>query len=132
MAYVAIRGGADAIAGSAQIMDALRALAQTDPIVLDQIERQLPFLHSRVLSEGGLYHPRLASLALKQALGDSLEAAFSCAHTARPSRVWVKPRRMIRSTCATPAGNLPPSRTFAAGRCWVRRPITCTGCSALI
>lgn len=76
MAYVAIRGGADAIAASARMMDALRALAQTDPLSLDQIERQLPLLHARVLSEGGLYHPRLASLALKQALGDSLEAAF--------------------------------------------------------
>ena len=76
MAYVAIRGGAEAIAGSARIMDVLRALGQTDPIALDQIERQLPLLHARVLSEGGLYHPRLASLALKQALGDPLEAAF--------------------------------------------------------
>ncbi len=76
MAYVAIRGGQQAIEGSARIMDAMRALGTASPIELDQIERQLPFLHSKVLSEGGLYHPRLASLALKQALGDSLEAAF--------------------------------------------------------
>jgi alpha-D-ribose 1-methylphosphonate 5-triphosphate synthase subunit PhnI len=76
MAYVAIRGGEEAIAGAARIMDALRALDQSAPLTLDQIERQMPLLHSRVLSEGGLYHPRLASLALKQALGDSLEAAF--------------------------------------------------------
>ncbi|CAM5545777.1 carbon-phosphorus lyase complex subunit PhnI [Frigidibacter albus] len=76
MAYVAIRGGAEAIAGSARIMDALRAMGACDPIELDQIERQMPLLHSRVLSEGGLYHPRLAALALKQSLGDSLEAAF--------------------------------------------------------
>jgi alpha-D-ribose 1-methylphosphonate 5-triphosphate synthase subunit PhnI len=34
-------------------------------------------LHSRVISEGGLYHPRLASLAIKQAQGDTLEAAFT-------------------------------------------------------
>jgi len=76
MAYVAIRGGADAIRGSARLMDALRAMGASAPLELDQIERQLPLLHSRVLSEGGLYHPRLASLALKQSLGDSLEAAF--------------------------------------------------------
>jgi alpha-D-ribose 1-methylphosphonate 5-triphosphate synthase subunit PhnI len=76
MAYVAIRGGEEAIAGSARIMDALRAMGAGDPIELDQITRQMPLLHSRVLSEGGLYHPRLAALALKQSLGDSLEAAF--------------------------------------------------------
>ncbi|NCO85092.1 MAG: carbon-phosphorus lyase complex subunit PhnI, partial [Rhodobacterales bacterium] len=76
MAYVAIRGGADAIKGSARLMDALRAMGSSAPLELDQIERQMPLLHSRVLSEGGLYHPRLASLALKQSLGDSLEAAF--------------------------------------------------------
>lgn len=76
MAYVAIRGGADAIRGSARLMDALRAMGETAPLELDQIERQMPLLHSKVLSEGSLYHPRLASLALKQSLGDSLEAAF--------------------------------------------------------
>jgi len=76
MAYVAIRGGADAIKGSARLMDALRAMGDSAPLELDQIERQMPLLHSKVLSEGSLYHPRLASLALKQSLGDSLEAAF--------------------------------------------------------
>ncbi len=35
------------------------------------------FLHSRILSEGGLFHPKLASLAIKQSLGDTLEAAFA-------------------------------------------------------
>ena len=29
------------------------------------------------ISEGGVYHPRLASLAIKQAQGDTLEAAFA-------------------------------------------------------
>jgi alpha-D-ribose 1-methylphosphonate 5-triphosphate synthase subunit PhnI len=76
MAYVAIRGGADAIKGAARLMDVLRAMGDAAPLELDQIERQMPLLHSRVLSEGSLYHPRLASLALKQSLGDSLEAAF--------------------------------------------------------
>jgi len=76
MAYVAIRGGAEAIKASSRLMDALRAMGQSAPLELDQIERQMPLLHSRVLSEGSLYHPRLASLALKQSLGDSLEAAF--------------------------------------------------------
>jgi alpha-D-ribose 1-methylphosphonate 5-triphosphate synthase subunit PhnI len=34
-------------------------------------------LTSRVISEGGLYHPQLAALALKQFQGDTLEAAFA-------------------------------------------------------
>jgi alpha-D-ribose 1-methylphosphonate 5-triphosphate synthase subunit PhnI len=76
MAYVAIRGGHEAIVASARVMNALRAFGTHDPIELEQIERQLPLLHAKVLSEGGLYHPHLAALALKQSLGDSLEAGF--------------------------------------------------------
>jgi alpha-D-ribose 1-methylphosphonate 5-triphosphate synthase subunit PhnI len=75
--YIATRGGQEAIAAAAQLMDVLRT-TQGDSLPLDvaSIEQQLPLLHSRVLSEGGLYHPELAALALKQSLGDSLEAAF--------------------------------------------------------
>lgn len=77
MSYVAIKGGAQAIAQSNRLLDALRALGgDAAPIGIETIERQLPALHARVLSEGGLYHPALASLALKQSLGDPLEAAF--------------------------------------------------------
>ncbi len=77
MSYVAVRGGAEAIAQSNRLLDALRALGgDSAPIEIDAIERQMPILHGRVLSEGGLYHPTLAALALKQSLGDPLEAAF--------------------------------------------------------
>ncbi|MBU2580778.1 MAG: carbon-phosphorus lyase complex subunit PhnI [Alphaproteobacteria bacterium] len=77
MSYVAIKGGAHAIAQSNRLLDALRALGgDNSPIEAATIETQLPLLHGRVLSEGGLYHPTLAALALKQSLGDPLEAAF--------------------------------------------------------
>lgn len=77
MSYVAIKGGAEAIAQSNRLLNALRALGgDRSPIEAATIERQLPLLHGRVLSEGGLYHPTLAALALKQSLGDPLEAAF--------------------------------------------------------
>lgn len=79
MGYVAIKGGAEAIAASQKICELLRA-RQGDggrPIALDDIEHQLRLLHQRVLSEGGVYHPQLASLAIKQAQGDTLEAAFT-------------------------------------------------------
>jgi alpha-D-ribose 1-methylphosphonate 5-triphosphate synthase subunit PhnI len=78
MGYVAIKGGGVAINGAEDSLDYLRC-EQGDsgtPLDMDTIEHQLRFLHGRVLSEGGLYHPKLASLAIKQTLGDTLEAAF--------------------------------------------------------
>ncbi len=78
MAYVAIKGGERAIQNSSRVCDYLRtAQAESDtPLDRTTIENQLRLLHSRVISEGGVYHPRLASLAIKQAQGDTLEAAF--------------------------------------------------------
>jgi alpha-D-ribose 1-methylphosphonate 5-triphosphate synthase subunit PhnI len=78
MGYVAIKGGGRAIAGTKDVFDFLRS-RQPDagtPLATDTIEQQLRLLHGRVLSEGGVYAPQLASLALKQAQGDTLEAAF--------------------------------------------------------
>ncbi len=79
MGYVAIKGGAKAIEGAAAALEALRAAAgaQATPLDLSAIEHQLRLLTSRVVSEGGLYHPRLAALAIKQMQGDTLEAAFA-------------------------------------------------------
>jgi alpha-D-ribose 1-methylphosphonate 5-triphosphate synthase subunit PhnI len=79
MGYVAIKGGGKAIAEAERLLNVLRArgaLSGEAPLTLDQIQNQLHFLHSQVLSEGGLYDEQLASLALKQSLGDALEAAF--------------------------------------------------------
>lgn len=79
MGYVAIKGGDQAIEGTKSLFDYLRTQQgeETQPIDTDTIEHQLRLLHSRVISEGGVYHPRLASLAIKQAQGDTLEAAFA-------------------------------------------------------
>ena len=79
MGYVAIKGGGQAIKATKKVFDFLRARQGDDAIPLDSatIENQLRLLHSRVISEGGVYHPRLASLAIKQAQGDTLEAAFA-------------------------------------------------------
>lgn len=79
MGYVAIKGGAQAIEGTKEICDFLRTKQSetTQPLDTHTIENQLRLLHSRVLSEGGIYHPKLASLAIKQAQGDTLEAAFA-------------------------------------------------------
>lgn len=79
MGYVAIKGGSHAIEGSKNAFDFLRTRQGEDarPLDTDTIEHQLRLLHSRVLSEGGVYHPQLASLAIKQSQGDTLEAAFT-------------------------------------------------------
>jgi len=79
MGYVAIKGGGRAIEGSHAAVEAMRT-AQGDtgtPLTLSTIEHQLRLLTSRVVSEGGLYHPRLAALAIKQMQGDTLVAAFA-------------------------------------------------------
>lgn len=79
MGYVAIKGGAKAIEGAHQVSEAYRTIEGKagDPLSLKSIENQLRLLTSRIISEGGLYHPSLAALAIKQSQGDTLEAAFA-------------------------------------------------------
>ena len=79
MGYVAIKGGGQAIRGAEDVLETLRASegAAGVPLSIDTIENQLRLLTSRIVSEGGLYHPKLAALAIKQSQGDTLEAAFA-------------------------------------------------------
>ncbi len=79
MGYVAIKGGGQAIRGAEAVLEALRGMEGEAgaPLSLTAIEHQLRLLTSRIVSEGGLYHPQLAALAIKQAQGDTLEAAFA-------------------------------------------------------
>jgi len=125
MAYVAIRGGEQAIEAAADALEHLRTRHGDEPLDCAAIEHQLHLLHGRVLSEGGVYHPQLAALALKQCAGCPLEAAFHL-------RAWraTRPRlsdtpthdtgrmRMIRRISAAfkdvPGGqHLGPTRDFA-------------------
>ena len=75
--YVPVKGGETAIAES------LKALARNrrgDPSVpelsVTQIREQMRGAVDRVMTEGSLYDPDLAALALKQARGDLIEAVF--------------------------------------------------------
>jgi len=79
MGYVAIKGGAQALRAAEQVQEIQRT-QQADAgqsIGVSDIEYQLRLLTSRIVSEAGLYHPRLAALAIKQMQGDTLEAAFA-------------------------------------------------------
>jgi len=77
MAYVAVKGGERAIDNAHRWMEEER---RGDPSVPDltpqQIGEQLGRAVDRVMAEGSLYDPPLAALAIKQAQGDLIEAAF--------------------------------------------------------
>ncbi|MFZ6028881.1 MAG: carbon-phosphorus lyase complex subunit PhnI [Chloroflexota bacterium] len=72
MAYVAVRGGEEAIQQAEKLY---RALNQPfDAGFVSLLERHLPYLIDRVMGEGSLYAPELAALALAQSGGDLYEA----------------------------------------------------------
>ena len=77
MAYVAVKGGEQAIAAAhAWLAEQRRGDAAVAELGIDQIESQLGRAVDRVMAEGSIYDRSLASLAIKQAQGDLVEAAF--------------------------------------------------------
>ena len=77
MAYVAVKGGERAIRNAHAWMEAERRGDPSVPALeLAQIRAQLGRAVDRVMGEGSLYDPDLAALAIKQAQGDLIEAAF--------------------------------------------------------
>lgn len=75
--YVAVKGGEAAILATHDLVAETR---RGDPAVPEltaaQIREQMGLAVARVMNEGSLYDPDLAALALKQAQGDAVEAAF--------------------------------------------------------
>lgn len=76
MSYVALTGGRDAIEGSEQVLERQRRQGADAPLAVSAISSQMSGLTWKVVSEGALYDPELAALAIKQMQGDTLEAAF--------------------------------------------------------
>jgi alpha-D-ribose 1-methylphosphonate 5-triphosphate synthase subunit PhnI len=77
MAYVAVKGGERAIdAAHAWLAEARRGDTALPVIDTAQIAQQLGRACDRVMGEGSLYDRDLAALAIKQAQGDLIEAAF--------------------------------------------------------
>jgi alpha-D-ribose 1-methylphosphonate 5-triphosphate synthase subunit PhnI len=76
MGYVAVKGGAEAIENACRafLFEGLKGDAA--PLSIEQIRDQLFMLVDRVMGEGSLYAPELAAMAIRQAAGDTLEAAF--------------------------------------------------------
>src|SRR5580700_2014727 len=77
MAYVAVKGGERAIRNAhAWLAEERRGDPAVPDLALSQIREQLGRAIDRVMAEGSLYDPDLAALAIKQAQGDLIEAAF--------------------------------------------------------
>ena len=75
--YVAVKGGEKAIENShALLAEARRGDPAVPVLSLAQIEGQLGLAVDRVMAEASLYDRELAALAIKQAQGDLVEAAF--------------------------------------------------------
>jgi alpha-D-ribose 1-methylphosphonate 5-triphosphate synthase subunit PhnI len=75
--YVAVKGGETAILNSYELLAQQR---RGDPDVPElsvaQIRQQLRLSVDRVMTEGSVYDPELAALAIKQSAGDLVEAIF--------------------------------------------------------
>jgi alpha-D-ribose 1-methylphosphonate 5-triphosphate synthase subunit PhnI len=75
--YVAVKGGQKAIENAHRLLAATRrGDEQVAELETAQIADQLALAVDRVMVEGSLYDPEIAALAIKQARGDLIEAAF--------------------------------------------------------
>ena len=75
--YVAVKGGERAINNAhAWLAEERRGDTAIAELSIDQIREQMALAVGRVMSEGSLYDPDLAALAIKQARGDLIEAIF--------------------------------------------------------
>ena len=76
MGYVAVSGGTEAILNAEKLLDYFRLKGKSEPLAVEQIRDQMRLAVDKVMGEGSLYAPNIAALAIKQAEGDTLEAAF--------------------------------------------------------
>ncbi|QKO23097.1 carbon-phosphorus lyase complex subunit PhnI [Rhodoferax sp. BAB1] len=75
--YVAVKGGETAILNSYRLLAEQRRGDRALPeLSVAQIRQQLKLSVDRVMTEGSVYDPELAALAIKQAAGDLVEAIF--------------------------------------------------------
>lgn len=75
--YVAVKGGETAILNSYRLLsEQRRGDAALPELSVAQIRQQLKLAVDRVMTEGSVYDPELAALAIKQAAGDLVEAIF--------------------------------------------------------
>jgi alpha-D-ribose 1-methylphosphonate 5-triphosphate synthase subunit PhnI len=76
LGYVAVKGGTQSILEAARLLRYFRLKGDAPPLEVRQIQEQMRLAVDKVMSEGSLYAPFYAALALKQAEGDTIEASF--------------------------------------------------------
>ncbi|MFB6201114.1 MAG: carbon-phosphorus lyase complex subunit PhnI [Halorhabdus sp.] len=108
MGYVAVTAGEETIERAEDLFEKQRTSGDEVPIDVDQLDSQLGRLTGQAMSEAGLYAPRLAALAVKQAQGDTVEATFLLrAYRSTLERfddpVTVEPGEMIATRRVSPA-----------------------------
>jgi alpha-D-ribose 1-methylphosphonate 5-triphosphate synthase subunit PhnI len=74
--YSAVKGGLEAISVAERLIQHPPLAPDETALDTRHLEHQLALAVDKIMSEGGLYAPELAALALKQAEGDLFEAAF--------------------------------------------------------
>lgn len=106
--YVAVKGGETAILNSYRLLAQQRRGDESVPeLSVSQIRQQMKLAVDRVMTEGSVYDPDLAALAIKQASGDLVEAIFLL----RAYRVTL-PR--LGETCALKTAEMVLSRRISA------------------
>tara|TARA_B110000503_G_C7088021_1_gene388185 strand:- start:240 stop:1352 length:1113 start_codon:yes stop_codon:yes gene_type:complete len=106
--YVAVKGGETAILNTYKMLAEQRR-GNTDYLELsvEQICQQLKLSVDRVMTEGSVYDPELAALAIKQASGDLIEAIFLL-------RAYRSTLPRIGNTCALDTARMQLDRRISA------------------
>lgn len=76
MGYVAVKGGMAAIEAAEELVQDRGTSPDAPVLTVRQILAQQRAIVDQAMGEGSLYAPELAALAVKQAEGDTMEAAF--------------------------------------------------------
>jgi alpha-D-ribose 1-methylphosphonate 5-triphosphate synthase subunit PhnI len=75
MAYVAVKGGQEAVAEAVKLLEVYRTAGSRD-LEIEALEKRMSLLIDRIMGEAGFYAPAYAALALKQSEGSPEEAVF--------------------------------------------------------
>ncbi len=106
--YVAVKGGETAILNSYRLIAQQRRGDLAIPeLSIVQIRQQMKLAVDRVMTEGSVYDPDLAALAIKQACGDLIEAIFLL-------RAYRATLPRLGETCPLRTGEMVVSRRISA------------------
>ena len=106
--YVAVKGGETAILNSYKLLAEQRRGDTAQPeLSVEQIRQQLKLSVDRVMTEGSVYDPELAALAIKQASGDLVEAIFLL-------RAYRATLPRLGNTCALDTAHMQLDRRISA------------------